>query len=87
MSSLDRLTVALAATLVAATLLAGCVQPLGKSVYVKPGASEDAKKRDKTVCVQASHDTAGPRAAAPLAVDRDAGDRCMRGRGYRVETS
>jgi hypothetical protein len=55
--------------------------------YVKPGVSEAQKKKDEAQCVQVALDTAGPRAAVPLAVDRDAVDRCMRERGYRVESS
>ena len=67
-----------------AAILAGCVAPRGKTVYEKAGVAEAAKQNDEAECTKASLDTAGPRTAAPLAVDREAVDRCMQARGYRV---
>jgi len=63
-------------------LLGGCATTTRKTIYVKPGASDEQKKKDEAECVQAAIDTAGPRAAAFIAVDRDTVDRCMRQRGY-----
>jgi hypothetical protein len=67
-----------------AVLVGGCVSPRGKTVYEKPGVADAQKQTDEGQCTQTSLDTAGPRAAAYLAVDRDAVDRCMQARGYRV---
>jgi outer membrane murein-binding lipoprotein Lpp len=72
------------AAIVTAALLGGCASPRGKTAYEKAGAGEEQKKIDEAQCAQAALDTAGPRAAAYLAVDRDAVDRCMQARGYRV---
>jgi len=80
---LRHVRILLAAVLVAA-LLGGCVTPRGKTVYEKPGVTDEQQKKDEAQCVQAALDTAGARAATPLAVDRDAVDRCMRERGYSV---
>ena len=63
-------------------VLGGCVTTTRKTVYVKPGVSEEQNKKDEAECVQAAIDTAGPRAAAFIAVDRETVDRCMRERGY-----
>jgi hypothetical protein len=63
-------------------LLGGCATATRKTVYVKPGVGEEQKKKDEAECIQAAIDTAGPRAAAFIAVDRDTVDRCMRQRGY-----
>jgi hypothetical protein len=72
--------------LAAAVTLFGCGSARGPAVYEKAGVSVDQKKADEAQCTQTALDTAGPRAAAPLAVDRDAVERCMRARGYRVAT-
>jgi len=63
-------------------VLGGCATTTRKTIYAKPGVSEEQKKKDETECIQAAIDTAGPRAAAFIAVDRDTVDRCMRQRGY-----
>jgi len=42
-------------------LLGGCVTTTRKTIYVKPGVSEEQKKKDEAECVQAAIDTAGPR--------------------------
>jgi hypothetical protein len=76
-----RVVIALAA---AVTMLGGCGSTRGPAVYEKAGVSAEQKKADEARCTQAALDTAGPRAAAPLAVDRDVVDRCMRSLGYRV---
>ena len=75
--ALRRLTTAV----LVVALLGGCMTTR-KTIYVKPGASEEQKKKDESECVQAAIDTAGPRPAAFIAVDRDTVDRCMRQRGY-----
>jgi hypothetical protein len=63
----------------------GCVSPRGKTVYEKPGVTVEQKQADEAQCTQASLDNpSGPRGSAYLAVDRDAVDRCMQARGYRV---
>ena len=72
----------LIAAVTVAALLGGCATATGKMVYMKPGIGEEQKKKDEAECIQASIDTAGPRAAAFIAVDRDTVDRCMRQRGY-----
>jgi len=72
----------LIAAVTVAALLGGCATPARKTVYMKPGISEEQKKKDETECIEASIDTAGPRAAAFIAIDRDTVDRCMRQRGY-----
>jgi hypothetical protein len=71
------------ATVMVAALLGGCATTTHKTVYMKAGASEEQKKKDEAECIEAAIDTAGPRAAAFIAIDRDAVDRCMRQRGYR----
>ena len=68
----------------AVALFAGCASARGPAVYEKAGVSVEQKKGDEAQCTQAALNTAGPRAAAPLAVDRDVVERCMRARGYRV---
>lgn len=73
---------ALVAAAVVAALLGGCATTTRKTVYVKPSISEEQKKKDEAECIQAAIDTAGPRGAAFIAVDREAVDRCMRQRGY-----
>lgn len=76
--ALRRLTTAV----LVVVLLGGCVTTTRKTMYAKPGAGEEQKKKDEAECVQTAIDTAGPRAAAFIAVDRDTVDRCMRQRGY-----
>jgi hypothetical protein len=78
--ALRRLTTAV----LVVALLGGCVTTTRKTIYMKPGASEEQKKKDEAECVQAAIDTAGPRAAAFIAVDRETVDRCMRQRGYTL---
>jgi hypothetical protein len=78
-----RVVTALAA---AATILGACGSARGPAVYERAGVSAEQKKADEAQCTKVALDTAGPRAAAPLAVDRDAVERCMRARGYRVAT-
>lgn len=68
----------------AVTMCAACGSARGPAAYEKAGVSAEQKKADEARCTQAALDTAGPRAAAPLAVDRDVVDRCMRSLGYRV---
>jgi hypothetical protein len=75
-----------AVIVMAAVLLWGCSSTRAPVTYEKAGVSEEQKKADEARCTQVALDTAGPRAAAPLAVDRDAVDRCMRSLGYRVAT-
>jgi len=65
-------------------LLGGCASARGKTVYDKPGVSDEQKKADEAACTRGALDTAGPRGAVYLAVDRDAVDACMQARGYRV---
>jgi hypothetical protein len=74
------------AVVLAVALLGGCASARGPAIYEKAGVSAEQKKADEAHCTQAALDSAGPRAAAPLAVDRDAVERCMRARGYRVAT-
>ena len=76
--ALRRLTTAV----LVVAVLGGCATTTRKTIYVKPGVSDEQKKKDEAECVQAAIDTAGPRAAAFIAVDRDTVDRCMRQRGY-----
>ena len=76
--ALRRLTTAV----LVVALLGGCATTTRKTVYAKPGVSEEQKKKDEAECIQAAIDTAGPRAAVFIAVDRDTVDRCMRQRGY-----
>jgi len=74
----------LAAVTVAA-LVGGCVSTRGKTGYNKPGMTEAQRQADEAECTKAALDVAGgPRGSAFLAVDRDAVDRCMQARGYRV---
>jgi hypothetical protein len=74
----------LAAVIVAA-LVGGCVSARGKTVYEKPGVTDAQRQADEAECTKAGLDTAeGPRGSAFLAVDRDAVDRCMQTRGYRI---
>jgi hypothetical protein len=72
------------AVVMAVALLAGCGSARGPVIYEKAGVREDVKKADEAWCTQKALDVAGPRAAAPLAVDRDTVDQCMRSLGYRV---
>ena len=74
----------LLATLVLATAVGACASARGTTVYDKAGVTAADKKTDEAQCTQAALDTAGPRPAAYLAVDRDVVDRCMATRGYRV---
>jgi len=68
-----------------AVLAGGCVSARGKTVYEKSGVTLEQKQADEAQCTQASLDNpSGPRGSAFLAVDRDAVDRCMQARGYRV---
>jgi hypothetical protein len=76
--ALRRLTTAV----LVVALLGGCVTTTRKTIYAKPGVGEEQKKKDEAECVQTAIDTAGPRAAAFIAVDRETVDRCMRQRGY-----
>src|SRR5207245_10430413 len=80
--SLRHVRILLAAVLVAA-LLGGCVTPRGKTVYEKPGVTDEEQKKDEAQCVPAGLDTAGARAAAPRAAGRDAADRGRRAAGCR----
>jgi len=72
----------LATAVLVVALLGGCVTTTRKTIYAKPGVGEEQKKKDEAECVQTAIDTAGPRAAAFIAIDRDTVDRCMRQRGY-----
>jgi len=75
----------LVAAAVAALLVGGCVSARGKTVYEKTGVTAEQKKADEGQCAKTAIDAAeGPRGSAYLAVDRDAVDRCMQARGYRV---
>jgi hypothetical protein len=75
------------AGVMAIALAAGCVSARGKTVYEKTGVSADQKKADEGQCTKTALDAAeGPRGSAYLAVDRDAVDRCMQARGYRITT-
>ena len=77
-----RIAVAAAITM---ALIGGCVSPRGKTVYEKPGATDAQKQADEGQCTKAAIDAAeGPRGSAFIAVDREAVDRCMQARGYRV---
>jgi hypothetical protein len=61
------------------------VSPRGKTVYEKPGVPDAQKQADEGQCTKAAVNAAeGPRGSAFLAVDREAVDRCMQARGYRV---
>ena len=83
MAECDMKTV-LAAVMVA-TLVGGCASTRGKTVYDKPGVTDAQRRADEAECTKAALDVAGgPRGSAFLAVDRDAVDRCMQARGYRV---
>jgi hypothetical protein len=69
-------TRALGAALAASSLvLAGC---LGPGIYDKPGVTYEEWKHDDAECRREAGD------GAPGGLDRDAHDRCMRARGYRV---
>ena len=69
----------------AAVLVVGCVSPRGKTVYERPGVTESQRQADEGQCTKTALGAAeGPRGSAFLAVDRDAVDRCMQARGYRV---
>jgi hypothetical protein len=73
------------AAVMAVVLVGGCVSPRGKAVYEKPGVAQAQKQADEAECTKAGLDVAeGPRGSAFLAVDRDAVDRCMQARGYRI---
>jgi hypothetical protein len=73
------------AAVIAMALIGGCVSPRGKTVYEKPGVTDAQKQTDEGQCTKAAVDAAeGPRGSAFLAVDREAVDRCMQARGYRV---
>ena len=73
------------AAVIAMALTGACVSPRGKTVYEKPGVTDAQKQADEGQCTKAAVDAAeGPRGSAFLAVDRDAVDRCMQARGYRV---
>jgi len=75
------------AAMIAVALLGGCMSPRGKTAYEKPGVTDAQKQADEGQCTKAGLDAAeGPRGSAFLAVDRDAVDRCMQARGYRVTT-
>src|SRR3989442_15112841 len=80
---LRHVRILLAAVLVAA-LLGGCVTPRGKTVYEKPGVTDEQQKKDEAQCVQAALDTAGAGAATPLPPGPDAGGRCMPARRHSV---
>jgi len=51
-------------------LLGGCASARGKTVYDKPVVSDEQKKADEAACTRGALDTAGPRGAVYLAVDR-----------------
>jgi len=72
----------LIAAVMVAALVGGCATTKHTTHYMKPGVSDEQKKKDEAECIQAAIDTAGPRAAVFVAVDRDSVDRCMRQRGY-----
>jgi len=73
------------AAVIMALLVGGCVSARGKTLYEKAGVTLEQKQADEAQCTQASLDNpSGPRGSAYLAVDRDAVDRCMQARGYRV---
>jgi hypothetical protein len=72
------------AAVMAVVLVGGCVSPRGKT-YEKPGVAQAQKQADEAECTKAGLDAAeGPRGSAFLSVDRDAVDRCMQARGYRI---
>jgi hypothetical protein len=77
----------LVAAVMAALLAGGCASARGKTVYEKAGITEAQRKVDEGQCTKTALDAAeGPRGSAYLAVDRDAVDRCMQARGYRITT-
>jgi hypothetical protein len=69
-----------------AVLIGGCASARDTAVYEKAGVDGAQKRADAAACTRAALDTAGPRGAAFLAVDRDTVDDCMRARGYTVAT-
>jgi len=69
-----------------AVLVGGCASARDTAIYEKAGADGQQKRADAAACTRAALDTAGPRGAAFLAVDRDTVDDCMRARGYSEAT-
>ena len=59
----------------------GCAT--GRVAYEKPGSTEADRKRDVSDCTQASigHEP-GRHVLAPIALDREAFEKCLESRGY-----
>jgi hypothetical protein len=72
--------------LLTGVLVGGCASARDSVIYDKAGVDDRQKRADAAACTRAALDTAGPRGAAFLAVDRDTVDDCMRARGYSVAT-
>ena len=54
-----------------AVLVGGCASARDTAIYEKAGVDGQQKRADAAACTRAALDTAGPRGAAFIAVDRD----------------